>query len=70
MATHFVTFEVNLRASAAELHQSIVTELQRWGQPLRWAITAVDPNRQIASIEAVVTTPTELLIPGISVRTV
>lgn len=69
MVTHFITFEVNLQ-SAAELHRSIVTALQQWGEPLRWAIVAVDADRQKVQIEAVVTTPTELLISGKWVRTI
>lgn len=69
MVTHFITFEVSLQ-SAAELHRSIAAALQQWGEPLRWAVVAVDADRQKVQIEAVVTTPTELLIPGISVRTV
>lgn len=70
MVTHFITFEVGLQSSTAELHRSIETELQQWGDSLRWAITAVDVDRQKVQIEAVITTPTELLIPGKSVRTI
>lgn len=69
MVTHFITFEVDLQA-AAELHRSIVAELQKRGDPLRWAIVAIDVERQKAVIEAVITTPTELLIPNTSVKTV
>ena len=70
MVTHFITFEVTLQSSTAALHQSILAKLQQWGEPLRWAVVAVDEERQTVAIEAVVTTATELLIPGASVRTV
>lgn len=69
MVTHFITFEVDLQA-AVELHRSIMAELQKRGDPLRWAIVAIDVDRQKTVIEAVITTPTELLIPDASVRTV
>ena len=32
----------------------IETILQQWGEPLRWAITAVDRETNIAQIEAIV----------------
>lgn len=70
MVTHFITFEVALQSSTAALHQSILAKLQQWGEPLRWAVVAVDEERRTVAIEAVVTTATELLIPGVSVRTV
>ncbi len=54
MTTQFLTIAIELPASSAELHQTIVAQLQRWGNPLRWAITATDGK--IATIEAVVTT--------------
>jgi hypothetical protein len=70
MVTHFICVEVMFQPSVADLHRSIVTTLEQWGEPLRWAITAVDIDRQVVSIEAVITTPTELLIPGSAVRTI
>lgn len=70
MVTHFITFEVNLQLSTRDLHHSIVTRLQQQGEPLRWAITAVDGDCQTVSIEAVILTPTNLLIPNASVRTI
>lgn len=69
MVTHFITFEVDLQ-SAAELHRSIEAELQKRGDPLRWAIVAIDTDRQKAVIEAVITTSTELLLPNVPVRTI
>lgn len=55
MTTHFITAEVDLAASPAELHRAIEAELSRRGQPLRWGITAVDPETQTAQVEAIVT---------------
>jgi len=63
MRTHFLTVEVALPSSPGLLHQVIVTELQKRGEPLRWAIVAVNSDRQTATLEAVVTTPDESLIP-------
>ena len=70
MVTQFIRLEVPLLASAEEMQRSILAELQQVGEPLRWAITGVDHERQIAEIEAVVTTPTEFRIPAITVKTV
>ncbi|HEY9640101.1 MAG TPA: hypothetical protein V6C57_06430 [Coleofasciculaceae cyanobacterium] len=70
MLTRFLTVEVALQSSPQQLQQAIATELQKWGEPLRWAIVAVDDDRQMATLEAVVTTPTEFLIPETSVRTI
>jgi hypothetical protein len=70
MQIHFITLEVELQPSTQRLHELVLAELRRQGEPLRWAITAIDPERQKAQIEAVVTTTTDLLIPGAAVRTV
>jgi hypothetical protein len=70
MQTHFITLEVELQPSAQSLQAQILAQLRRQGEPLRWAIVAVDRERNIACIEAVITTPTEFLIPGAVVRTV
>jgi hypothetical protein len=69
LTTHLVTFELDLKASPQELQQAIATELQKQGEPLRWAITAVDVERRKAQIEAVVTIEHSLL-PHISTLTV
>ena len=55
MTTHFITAEIALQASPVEMTQAIATELQKRGEPLRWAITAVNPATQTATLEAVVT---------------
>jgi hypothetical protein len=59
MTTHFITAEIDLQETATELQQVIATELQKQGEPLRWAITSVDTEQQKATVEAVVTTATD-----------
>ena len=56
MTTHFITAEIDLQASPVALSDAIAAELQQRGEPLRWAITAVDETTQTATIEGVVTT--------------
>lgn len=55
MTTHFITAEIDLQETPNRLHQAIETELQKRGEPLRWAITNVDTEQQKATIEAIVT---------------
>lgn len=54
MTTHFITAEINLQETPTQLKQEIEAELQKRGEPLRWAITRVDIQRQKAQIEAIV----------------
>ena len=56
MTTHFITTEIELQETPAQLHKEIEAQLQKQGEPLRWAITSVDMERQKATVEAVVTT--------------
>jgi len=56
MTTHFITAEIDLQETPAELLKAIETELNKEGEPLRWAITSVDVDKQKATVEAVVTT--------------
>jgi hypothetical protein len=56
MTTHFITAEIDLQETPTELEQVIAAELQKQGEPLRWAITSVDTEQQKATVEAVVTT--------------
>lgn len=56
MTTHFIDAEVALQESPVEMHRAIESELQKRGEPLRWAVTAVDVENQKALVEAVVTT--------------
>ncbi len=54
MTTHFITAEIDLTEAQENLVQVITNELANQGEPLRWAITAVEG--EIAKVEAVVTT--------------
>lgn len=55
MTTHFITAEIDLQESPAEMQRAIEAELQKRGEPLRWAVTEVDSDRQKALVEAIVT---------------
>jgi len=55
MTTHFITAEIDLQETDSELQKAIETELQKEGEPLRWAITSVDVEQQSCTVEAVVT---------------
>ena len=46
--------EINIQDALGDLDRFIETELQKWGEPLRWAITTVDRETNIARIEAIV----------------
>lgn len=59
MTTHFITAEIDLQESPVELQQEIEAELQKRGEPLRWAVTNVDTERQKAQVEAIVTVESE-----------
>ncbi|MGF1498267.1 MAG: hypothetical protein ACFB8W_15805 [Elainellaceae cyanobacterium] len=56
VSLQFVTAEVPLQTSPTELRQAIESRLMAIGEPLRWAITGVDGDRQTAQVEAVVIT--------------
>lgn len=60
MVTHFITVEIELQETPSQLHSKIEAELQKQGDPLRWAITSVDIERQQATVEAVVTLESEV----------
>lgn len=55
MTTHFISAEIDLQETPTELQKAIETELKKQGEPLRWAVTAVDEEKQTATVEAVVT---------------
>ena len=55
MTTHFITAEIDLQESPVQLQQEIEAELEKRGEPLRWAVTNVDTDRKIAQVEAIVT---------------
>ncbi len=55
MTTHFITAEIDLSAKESYLVDQVNAELVKHGEPLRWAITSVDDEKQTAQLEAVVT---------------
>ncbi len=55
MTTHFITAEIDLTENPAELPRQVEAELQKRGEPLRWAVAEVNEAKQTAQIEAVVT---------------
>jgi hypothetical protein len=54
MMIESIEIEMDITSSLGELNRSIEATLQQWGEPLRWAITAVDRETNIAKIEAIV----------------
>lgn len=58
LATHFITVEIPLGKAQGDLVSAIESVLAERGEPLRWAITQVNPTTQTATVEAVVTTHT------------
>ncbi len=58
MVIHFITTEVDLQPAPTELQQEIEAELKKQGEPLRWAITSIDIERQKAFVEAIITVET------------
>ena len=58
MTTHFITAEIDLSENPLTLQRAIEAELQEQGEPLRWAIAQVNPERQKVQVEAIVTTLT------------
>ena len=59
MTTHFITAEIDLQQTPTELQACIEAELQKRGEPLRWAITDVDVEQKKVSVEAIVTVAQE-----------
>ncbi|NJM64491.1 MAG: hypothetical protein HC851_01885 [Acaryochloris sp. RU_4_1] len=55
MTTHFIAAEIELDASPADLQANIEAKLRIHGEPLRWAVTAVNTDQ--AQVEAVVLAP-------------
>ena len=55
MTTHFVSAEIDLQETPSKLQKAIEAELNKQGEPLRWAVTAVDTEREKVTVEAVVT---------------
>ena len=59
MTTHFISAEIDLQETPVQLQQEIEAELEKRGEPLRWAVTGVDIDRQKAQVEAIVTVESE-----------
>ncbi|WP_017304100.1 hypothetical protein [Spirulina subsalsa] len=55
MTTHFITAEIDLQDSPVQLQKAIEAELEKRGEPLRWAITDVNTEQETVQVEAVVT---------------
>lgn len=55
MTTHFITVEIDLQETPAQLLDQIEAQLRSTGEPLRWAITNIDIERHKAIVEAIVT---------------
>ena len=55
MTTHFIEVEIDLTENPAQLQPAIEAELQKRGEPLRWAIAQIDREQQKARVEAIVT---------------
>ncbi len=55
MITDFISLEIDLQKDIAELQKSVDFELEKYGKPLRWAITSVDCKKGKVTLEAVVT---------------
>ncbi|MDJ0601956.1 MAG: hypothetical protein QNJ37_24335 [Crocosphaera sp.] len=54
MTTHFIEAEIDLRQTPLTVKEVEAT-LKQQGEPLRWAITEVDKDKQTAHVEAIVT---------------
>jgi hypothetical protein len=54
MIIESIEIEMDITTARRELNTAIEVNLKQWGEPLRWAITAVDRERNIAQIEAIV----------------
>ena len=54
MTIESIEIEMDITAALGQLDRAIQVTLQQWGEPLRWAITAVDRETNIAQIEAII----------------
>ena len=54
MTIQSVEVAIDLSTAFSELNAVIETTLQQWGEPLRWAITSINPLTNIAQVEAIV----------------
>jgi hypothetical protein len=49
-----IEIAIDISDALGDLNLVIETKLEQWGEPLRWAITSIDPTTNIAQIEAIV----------------
>ena len=54
MTTHFIEAEIDLKETPLTVKE-VEDTLQQQGEPLRWAITEVDKEKETAKVEAIVT---------------
>ncbi len=54
MTTHFIEAEIDLEETPLTV-KAVEATLEEQGEPLRWAITKVDKEKQTAQVEAIVT---------------
>jgi hypothetical protein len=54
MTIESIELQMDITDLLGSLNTEIEINLQKWGEPLRWAITAVDRQTNIAHIEAIV----------------
>jgi hypothetical protein len=54
MIIESIETEIDLKDALGKIDRLVETTLQKWGEPLRWAITTVDIETNIAKIEAIV----------------
>jgi hypothetical protein len=54
MTIQSIEIEIDISNALGQLDRVIEKNLEKWGEPLRWAITAVDRNTSIAQVEAIV----------------
>jgi hypothetical protein len=54
MIIESIEIEMDITNALGALDLEIEAKLQNWGEPLRWAITTVDRDTNIAQIEAIV----------------
>ncbi|USR91315.1 hypothetical protein NEA10_00805 [Phormidium yuhuli AB48] len=55
MTTHFISAEFDANESPQQLQREIEAELEKRGEPLRWAVTEANPETGKVQVEAVVT---------------
>lgn len=55
MTTNFISAEISLQENPLRLQEEIEAELEKRGEPLRWAITDVDPEKRTVHVEGIIT---------------